>query len=110
MATTNYKKVDEMHTKYPLAFGYVDKVLTSAAKVYKTRTSSGLFTRNKEEETMAELRSHLYQLSLHLQNDGYDLKPGTYEKWFAEVEIAYPNWKDAYETIYIFLAYARGER
>ena len=100
MATTNYKKVDEMHTKYPLAFGYVDKVLTSAAKVYKTRTS----------ETMAELQSHLHQLSLHLQNDGYDLKPGTYEKWFAEVEIAYPNWKDAYETINIFLAYARGER
>ena len=100
MATSNYKKINEMHIKYPKAFGYVDKVLMTAAEASKTMDSNDI----------GKLQSNLQQLALHLQNDGFDLRPGTFEKWFAEVEVAYPNWKDSYKIIYMVLAYARGER
>ncbi len=100
MATTDYKKISEMHDKYPLAFGYVDKVLMKAAKANKTMS----------EADIGLLQSDLKQLALYLQQDGFDLRPGTFENWFSEVEVAYPNWQDSYKIIYMMLAYARGER
>ena len=100
MTTSNYKKINEMHIKYPKAFGYVDKVLMTAAEASKTM----------DDKDIGKLNSNLAQLALYLQNDGFDLRPGTFETWFAEVEIAYPNWKDSYKIIYMLLAYARGER
>ena len=80
--------------------GYVDKVLMIAAKASKTM----------DESDIDKLQSDLRKLALYLQEDGFDLKPGTFENWFAEVEVAYPNWKDSYKIIYLSLAYARGER
>ena len=102
-----------MYDRYPMAFGYVDKVLMSArstdSRLSRKKLSAGggmeINANDLTQESISELQSHLQELTLYLKNDGVNVNSQTLKRWFEEVESAYPNWQNEYKMIHLVLAF-----
>ena len=105
----------ELSQSYPKSVKYIQEedfwVLNN--ELNEIMSKSSLFNNKKRKETAGLMQQKLKHLAKKLIEDGYDLKPGTFEAWFEmlcrKLEEKTNSSPDIQNIISI-LAYARGQR
>ena len=105
----------ELSESYPKSIKYIQEegfwVLNQ--ELNEIMSKSSLFNGKKQKETTGLMQTKLKYLAVKLVDDGYDLKPGTFESWFVmlcrKLQNKTGNSPDIKHILSI-LAYARGQR
>lgn len=105
----------ELSKSYPKSIKYIQEedfwVLND--ELNEIMSKSSLFNGKKQKETIGLMQTKLKHLAVKLVDDGYDLKPETFESWFVMLCKKLLNKTGSspdIKHILSILAYARGQR
>jgi len=105
----------ELSESYPKSIKYIQEedfwVLND--ELNEIMSKSSLFNGKKQKETIGLMQVQLQHLAVNLVDDGYDLKPRSFESWFVMLSKKLQNKTGSspdIKHILSILAYARGQR
>ena len=105
----------ELSESYPKSIKYIqeERFWVLNLELNEIMSKSSLFNGKKQKEIIGLMQTKLKHLAVKLVEDGYDLKPGTFESWFVMLCRKLQNKTGScpdIKHILSILAYARGQR